>query len=111
MGNGITNSPFAKNCMTVWPIIKTVGTILGIAIVLWLQATLFTREEGEALKHNSATKAELKEAVEDIEVVEDQVQGIKTEIHGFKIEQRHTNEQLSKIVRFMEVEHSNRTNP
>jgi len=111
MGNGITNTPFAKNCMTVWPIIKTVGTILGIAIVLWLQATLFTREEGEALKQNSATKAELKEVVEDVEDVETEVQGIKTEIYGFKIEQRHANEQLAKIVKFMEEEHSHRAAP
>ncbi len=102
MGNG-----FAKNCMSVWPIIKTVGTILGIAIVLWLQATLFTREEGEALKENSATKAELKEVSDDVEAVEDEIHGIKTEIYGFKIEQRHANQQLEKIVRYMEVEHRN----
>ena len=93
--------------MNTWPVIKTVGGLLIIALVVYLQSILFTREEGEALKESSATKEQLREVSDDVEVVEEKINGIQTEIYGFKIEQRHTNEQLEKIVRLIEVEHRN----
>jgi len=108
--SGFTNSPFAKNVITFFPMIRWIAIIVVGAVfaymTLWIRLELFTRDEGEALKLESVTQSELKEVKDDIEVLEDQQQGIKTEIHGFKIEQRHTNEQLSTVIRMMEIQHS-----
>jgi len=107
--SSLTNHPFTKNIVSAWPIVKTLSGLILVGIVLYLQTILFTREEGEALKASAATKEELGDVKADVKVIDKDVQLIKTEIHGFKIEARHTNEQLATIIRFMEAEHRTRT--
>ena len=90
--NGVTNHPFARNIVGMWPVIKTCAGLLGIALVIYLQSILFTREEGEALKRTAFTKAEAKEMQAGVDDLTDDIILIDQKLHGFSIEQKHMHE-------------------
>jgi len=107
--SGITNSPFAKNVITYWPMIRW---ILGIAaaiifayMTLWLRMELFTRDEGETLKETSYTKAEAKELEEDVEKNALAIVEIDHKFDIFQVEQKHHTEKLDEVIELVKGLH------
>jgi len=105
--SGITNSPFAKNVITYWPMIKWVvgiaAAIVFAYMTLWLRMELFTRDEGEALKATSYTKAEAKELEEDVEKNAQAIVTIDRKFDIFEVEQRHHTIKLDEVIELVKA--------
>lgn len=100
--NGITNSPFARNVVTYWPVIKWIIGLAAAAVfaymTLWLRMELFTRDEGEELKATSYTKEEARELEADVEKNASAIIKIDHKFDIFQVEQRHHTDKLDEVI-------------
>ena len=107
--NGITNSPFVKNAVTYFPMIKWaiggIGAISFLCVGLWLKAELFTRDEGIALKESAYMKIDAEELEDDVEANTQAITKIDHKFDIFQVEQRHHTEKLDEVLRIVKERH------
>ena len=95
--------PTVKTLLANFNLIKTVVGALIACFSFWVFSTFQTKADASEQEKVTATRIELKEVAGDVEAIEEDLQGVKTVIYGFTIEQRHTNEQLKEIAGFMKT--------